>query len=447
VDILSGLYQLRCNLPPEAQDLFKQYEIQMVDTLYRGKLLYNPAELRAEQKKLLSLLDQFAHDYLHTSFSALCGIGQHIVPVITGQSRVPLQQSDPEQTYPDNILLCDEPQITFTLFTPIFPTIYCAYIDQGAKMLSFVRISIDNTHKNARKVHVTIKAFIEGYSDENIKTLEIAANEKKPDISLQLLLSPAKIASIHEITLATLHMQAEIENKLYEEIKLIHLHARTTAFLAIKDAHGRPIELIDYLALWVTPRHPKIRERLSEISDRPDLYYKAGYPQNAESIETQTRAIADLFHYVHKLTYMDNIDPFGIQNEQVLQDVQFPADVLKTAAANCLDGALLFASFLESIALDPLILILPRHAIVGWKLDPETNGWQINPRRKPYQFLDTTLIREKDYTIACQEGQARFEQALSSGWFEKPLFAITGYARLIDIRLCRKKGISPSPLP
>jgi hypothetical protein len=47
--------------------------------------------------------------------------------------------------------------------------------------------------------------------------------------------------------------------------------------------------------------------------------------------------------------------------------VRFAEQSLLDNSANCPDFAVLFASLLLVCRIDPLILFVPRHAVVGWK--------------------------------------------------------------------------------
>lgn len=434
MDILFGLYQLRRNLPPDARGLFEEYEMQMLNNLHRKRLFDNPEDIRLEQARLLTLLDQLALTYYDTCFSLLCDSNSSVSKLpgasIT-QAKEVAHTAGSEERVEDEIILYNLPQIKVKFFTRILPTNYCQLLDQD--LFPFILISIDNTHEACTDVTIKIQVSIERYSDDAIKTLDIAANEKR-SLSLRPVLPRAEIASLSEITLATLHIQINVGGVQREHTELVQLLACNTALLGVKTADGSIKELVDYLALWVTPHHQKIDEWLRKALHHHSQREFVGYQQTADGVRRQARAIFDLLYIDIGLSYTDSSISFGIQNEQVAQRVRFPADVLTMGAANCLEGALLFASFLEHISLDPLILILPFHAVVGWKIE---SG------KEQYEFLDTTLIGKEDFTTAQRKGQSYFEDAQSSGLFEKILFDFTGYARLVDIQACRTRDIYP----
>ncbi|MBN1139471.1 MAG: hypothetical protein JXM73_23045 [Anaerolineae bacterium] len=102
--------------------------------------------------------------------------------------------------------------------------------------------------------------------------------------------------------------------------------------------------------------------------------------------------------------------------------------------ANCIDGTVLFASLLELANIDPLLIIVPGHAFVGWRV------WK-NVKR--YEFLETTLIGDGDFEEAQQAAQARYDDALMNGYLDRKLFDPGGFARVIDVRTCRARGIIP----
>jgi hypothetical protein len=84
------------------------------------------------------------------------------------------------------------------------------------------------------------------------------------------------------------------------------------------------------------------------------------------------------------------------------QRVRLPADSLKERAVNCLDAVVLFASLLEASSLDPLILLMPRHAVVGWK-ESRSGG--------SMRFLDIADIGRHDFKDACEAGQKSFTES------------------------------------
>ena len=105
------------------------------------------------------------------------------------------------------------------------------------------------------------------------------------------------------------------------------------------------------------------------------------------------------------------------------QKIRYPAASLQEASANCIDGTVLMASALEAIGLQPLIVLVPGHAFLGWRaLDGSTTS----------EFLETTMI-----------GTSTFEDALNQGTTEFNQHQQAGDAKIVDIAKARTLGVTP----
>jgi hypothetical protein len=81
------------------------------------------------------------------------------------------------------------------------------------------------------------------------------------------------------------------------------------------------------------------------------------------------------------------------------------------------------ASALEAIGLQPLIVLVPGHAFLGWRaLDGSTTS----------EFLETTMI-----------GTSTFEDALNQGTTEFNQHQQAGDAKIVDIAKARTLGVTP----
>jgi len=98
------------------------------------------------------------------------------------------------------------------------------------------------------------------------------------------------------------------------------------------------------------------------------------------------------------------------------------------SSANCIDGTVLFASAIEAMGMNPLIVIIPGHAFVGWK---------ISPNSEEMEFLETTMIDTNSFEDALQRGAKEYQGEIDNGNFE------TNMSEIIDISELRKVGITP----
>lgn len=123
------------------------------------------------------------------------------------------------------------------------------------------------------------------------------------------------------------------------------------------------------------------------------------------------------------LTYV-NISTAYFEGVQLIRR---PRESLEMRAANCIDGALLFASVLENIGMEPWIVILPGHAFVAVSSGPgSTLAWGI----------ETTLVGAPSTTAFGAVLRATDQLA------ETPRDRVTW----VSVREARTRGLRPLPL-
>lgn len=108
------------------------------------------------------------------------------------------------------------------------------------------------------------------------------------------------------------------------------------------------------------------------------------------------------------------------------QRIRRPAESLTMRTANCIDGALLFASILEGAGLPPYLILVPGHAYVGVRMGPNADD--------PVLPIETTMVGGTQTAL----------QAVDCALGGCPLTA--GMPRyLIDLTRERAAGIRPIP--
>ncbi len=106
------------------------------------------------------------------------------------------------------------------------------------------------------------------------------------------------------------------------------------------------------------------------------------------------------------------------------QSVRWPSTVRTDLAANCIDGSMLFASILEALQLEPVVIFTAGHAFVGARQGPGSElVWPI----------ETTSL-----------GTAPFSTALHDGLAEYNDQTIPHLAD-VDIKAARLAGLTPIP--
>lgn len=334
------------------------------------------------------------------------------------------------------------PDVSISLLTRIVPTAFCHQL--AADDFPLVTVALDNTGQGCANAALRATAIIEGYSDAAVASVNIAQGELVR-LSLLPLFKPAAVATLNEMRPATLRVTVEqtapAARMLYDQTERIHLHARDTALLAAEAPDGSILDLTRYLAAWVTPRRPEIERLLRRAADyHPDRQF-VGYQgattlaQAAGVVRRQAEAIFAALKQDAGLVYINSPLNLGKQAGQVTQRVRLPTESLAAGgSANCIDGTVLFASLLELASVQPLLVLVPGHAFVGWRI------W---PGVERYEFLETTLIGSADFDAAQRAAQDQYDEVLARGYFSRGLYDPGGFARLIDVDACRARGIVP----
>jgi hypothetical protein len=162
---------------------------------------------------------------------------------------------------------------------------------------------------------------------------------------------------------------------------------------------------------------------LAMLNRAPDAR-TASWLRTPSHMEVAADALQSVFVALQKLkTKYSNI-PDTFFNDW--QHVRRPREVLEALSANCLDGSMLFASVLELVGMEPVLITRTGHAYVGVRAAPGS------PRIWP---VETTMIES-----------ATFEQAFSTALDElatdekmDPKF------RMVDVKAMRARGVAPLP--
>jgi len=336
------------------------------------------------------------------------------------------------------------PRVTVRLLTSVIPTAFCHNL--SAEDFPLVEIQIENREAHAEPAQVHAQAFVEGFSDAAVASLKVAPGD---DASMRLLpvLQQGTCGRLTEIRPATLRVTVRqfgngSELLLHDHTYAIRLHAYDTALLGIRTPEGKVVDLTDYLCAFVTPHALEVEDLLRRALEHHPERCISGY-QGAKTIREARRIIREQVRAVYTalktdagLAYVNSPLNFGKQEGQITQRVRLPSTSLheNLSRANCIDGTVLYASLLELADLQPMIVIVPGHAFVGWRIWRDVDQ---------YDFLETTLTGVDHFENALRLGTQQYRQARSNGFFGRELFDPKGFARLIDVSACRAKQIYP----
>jgi hypothetical protein len=336
------------------------------------------------------------------------------------------------------------PKVSVKLLTTVIPTAFCHNL--SATDFPLVHVSIDNTATEGKLAQVYVTASIEGFSDAAVSSIAIPRGESK-ELTLLPVLQQGPCMTLTEIRPATLRVAVRQfghgnELLLRDQTYPIKLHAYDTALLGIRAPDRKIVDLTDHLCAFVTPHAAEIEDLLRKAVEYHPDHHIVGY-QGAGSAEEarhvvrgQVRAIYSALKHDACLAYVNSPLNFGKQEGQITQRVRLPVASLheSQSRANCIDGAVLYASLLELANLEPLIVIVPGHSFIGWRI------WR---GLDEHDFLETTMTGTDDFDAALKSGGQQYQKARDNGYFGRELFHPSGFARLIDVAACRARQIYP----
>jgi hypothetical protein len=171
--------------------------------------------------------------------------------------------------------------------------------------------------------------------------------------------------------------------------------------MAVKEpSSGLWQDLTPYLGAFVTPNAPGVQEFQAEVRRQHPTRTLQGYQGGEAEVEAQVKAVYDALKAAD-FNYTNSVVAFSPDEGAFTQRVRLPRETLKGKGGNCIDGTVLFASLLESISLNPAIVIIPRHAFVGWQTAQDGDPSKLDA----WKFVDTTRLRTDDFAGACRWAQ------------------------------------------
>lgn len=191
-----------------------------------------------------------------------------------------------------------------------------------------------------------------------------------------------------------------------------------------------PWDCSKLIAAWVTPKDDYVEWILTQAKEK--LYNRtlAGY--NSSDLLKEIKAIFNAVRNA-KVSYVNSTVNFGEVGST--QRVRLPKESIIQKSANCIDGAVLFASLFENIGLEPLIILIPGHAIIGVRTSPNSNeAFFIETTMVGRNIMQSILTLESTFKAALNEGSRVYAEALQ----RDPNSVI-----IIDIKKARSEGIYP----
>jgi hypothetical protein len=135
-------------------------------------------------------------------------------------------------------------------------------------------------------------------------------------------------------------------------------------------------------------------------------------------------AVYNVINDVYRIRYVNTPVSLARTDRTFVQRIRLPSETIQQQAGNCIETAALYASAIEAMDMNPLLVLVPGHAFVAC---------ETNKGSHQYVFIETTVLGEgltfEDALVAGQENWAKYQSQ----------------TMLIDVRHWRGKGILPMP--
>ena len=327
--------------------------------------------------------------------------------------------------------------------------------------VSDVEYTIHNP--TAEPVSVRLTSQYPDYSNSTTTVTKIDANSTST-VDHSIILDVEKIQEITTTTRANLQYRIEYRDDgdwiVHEEqTKPVTFYPMDQMVWATEDSSGKITIYHGLVATFITPQSRGVADLLvkakeqatSDVDERYALYglersFKgysspgslATYNDTKNYTTLQAKAIYNALKYDYNLSYVDAPVAFGMGDSQ---RVSTPDESLSSGSANCIDGAVLFASALERIGIRPYIVITRNHAYVAW--DTDSIGTEKD-------FLETTSISDHDFEEANVAGTEKWRTDSENMELYQNLFDLemsreeySSKCILVDIDWLRSQDIFP----
>ncbi len=192
----------------------------------------------------------------------------------------------------------------------------------------------------------------------------------------------------------------------------------------VDEEHQFSQNLYTYMGAWVTPNAKAID---AFLADAKQVAPRQTFSGEQSATVPQVKAIFETLK-ARGVSYV--LDPDVASGVGSGQRTRLPTEVLASTNAQCLEGALLYASLFEAIGLHGVIILVPGHALVAWQTSP-ADGEALKGK---VLVLETTMTHDAPFEKAVQVGVAEYNEAHAK---EK--------AQVMFVDELRSIGITPQP--
>jgi CheY-like chemotaxis protein len=199
------------------------------------------------------------------------------------------------------------------------------------------------------------------------------------------------------------------------------------------------------IAACITPKSPKVVELASQVrtkwgSEHPSSIWNASEYTEADAFS----AVCYLYDLLKdKLIAEGTYIPDAPQSQELVEHtIRLPDEVLLSGGANCLSFSLVYASVMENLGIQPLLLFMPAHVMPGWKRTRSDASHAFEPAN--FKFLNencffiesTETSLDSSFTQMLEKGKRTFRKAQELRASNQPVY-------LLDVAKLRSEGITP----
>jgi hypothetical protein len=283
----------------------------------------------------------------------------------------------------------------------------------------------------ARKFRIDVE--IAGVTEHSTNLVTLGAKQatiKWANPPLKIDFDAAKIRSPRpsQLAIKVVEVRKAGDRTVIDETVPIELLPRDYLPMRRKLGADTMVPTYGYMGAWITSNDKAVEQLLTLAKARMPTHTFAG--EQAQTFP-QVKAIFDELKS-RGVSYV--MDPKVTSEHAVVQRTRLPAEVLASTNAQCLEGALLFATLFEAVGLRPILVLVPGHAFVGWHTIAR-DGTKGEPL-----FVETTMVGGAPFEDAVKVATRRVATELRAGSFK------SGASTMIDVAEIRKAGFTAQPL-
>lgn len=251
----------------------------------------------------------------------------------------------------------------------------------------------------ANGIHIVIESP-QGFFEK--KEMDYASLQQGETASFDIALNfSGKILEIVDKTDMQLNIKLSYANSINKEFEQTQ-----TGILTVYGRNSISGTYPQSYAAWVSPKQPVIREFAAKAT--------SGLPAGCStcgSVEDQYLAAYWLFQSMksYGIAYVNDISNVG-------DYVQLPYDTFKNKNGDCEDLGILYASLLEAIGMEAVLVIVPGHVFAGF-MDKQGNFVPIETTAD--DFMSAGNMGKYEYETYSKEGEVELIK-VRDAWKEYP---------------------------